>query len=169
MVDNSQRTITVTSPAFQDGGLIPIRYTAEAENVSPCIEWKGIPSGTVSIVIITEDRDIPMPQIPLFTWVHWIVYNIPPDTLSISEAVLVSETLEGGGQQGFTSYRKHGYSGPLPVSGVHKYYFTVYAVDIKVNLEPRKATKKRILKKIDGHILAKGVLMGRYRRQNTSK
>ena len=169
MVDNSQKTLEVTCPAFQDGGLIPIRYTAEAENVSPCIEWEGIPKGTESILIIAEDRDIPMPQIPLFTWVHWIVYNVPSDTSSIPEAVPVSETLEGGGQQGFTSYRKHGYSGPLPVSGTHKYYFTLYAVDIKVNLEPRKATKKRILKAIDGHILSKGVLMGRYRRQNNKK
>jgi len=158
-------TLTVTSPAFDNGGSIPSKYTCDSENVSPGIAWEGVPEGTRSLIIIMEDHDIPMPWLRLFTWVHWIVYNIPPDIGSLAEALPTTETLDSGAVQGRTSYRRAGYGGPAPLSGTHRYNFKVYAVDTMLDLEPKKATKKRILKAIQGHILAESELIGCYRRQ----
>lgn len=157
--------LTVTSPAFDNEGMIPSKYTCEGENVSPGISWKNVPEGTGSLIVIMEDRDIPMTWLRIFTWIHWIVYNIPPDMKSIPEAITVGEALENGAQQGMTSYRKMGYGGPAPVSGTHRYYFKVYAIDKMLTLEPEKATKKRILKEIKGHTLAEGIIMGKYSRR----
>ena len=112
-----------------------------------------------------EDHDIPMPWLRLFTWVHWIVYNIPPDMGSLPEAIPAGETLESGAQQGMTSYRRSAYGGPAPLSGTHQYYFKVYAVDTTLTLTPKEATKKRILKAINGRILAEGILIGQYSRR----
>jgi len=157
-------SIIITSSDFQAGEMIPSKYTCDGENVSPCLMWEGIPTGTASLIIIMEDRDIPMPQIPLFTWVHWIVYNLPPNMNSLPEAVPSSVILEGGALHGMTSYRRFGYSGPRPVSGTHRYYFNLYAADIMLDLQPKDATKKKIFQALEGHLLAKGELMGRYRK-----
>lgn len=166
MPSKIQMTLTVNSPAFDNGGVIPSKYTCDGENVSPGIAWEGVPEGTRSLIIIMEDHDIPMPWLRLFTWVHWIVYNIPPDMGSLPEAIPAGETLESGAQQGRTSYRRSSYGGPAPLSGTHQYYFKVYAVDTILALTPKDATKKRILKAIKGHILAEGILIGRYSRRS---
>jgi len=160
MPSKIQMTLTVNSPAFDNGGVIPSKYTCDGENVSPSIAWEGVPEGTRSLIIIMEDHDIPMPWLRLFTWVHWIVYNIPPDIGSLAEALPPTETLESGAR-----YRRAGYGGPAPLSGTHRYNFKVYAVDTMLDLEPKKATKKRVLKAIQGHILAESELIGCYRRQ----
>lgn len=165
MPDNTQKILTVTSPSFQDNGFIPVRYTGEGENLSPGISWEGVPEKTASLVLIMEDRDIPFPRLRLFTWVHWIVYNITPDMSLIPEALPVTGTPEIGVFQGKTSYKINGYSGPKPVSGTHSYHFTVYALDVSLDLDPETATKKKILKAIDDHILAKGTLTGVFHSQ----
>lgn len=144
---------------------MPAKYTCDGQDVSPGIAWEVVPEGTKSLIVIMEDRDIPMPWLRLFTWVNWIVYNIPPDAGSLPEAIPVAETLENGARQGMTSYRKMGYGGPAPVWGTNRYHFKVLAVDTVIALTPREATKKRILKTIAGHILAEGILMGRYSRR----
>lgn len=144
--------------------MIPARYTYDGENISPCINWQGTPKNTNSLIIIMEDRDIPMPQIRLFTCVHWIVYNISPDISTLPRAIPECETIEGGALQGMTSYRIFGYSGPHPVFGIHRYCFNILAIDIMVDLKPKDATRKNILKNIEGHLLAKGTLVGRYGR-----
>lgn len=164
MYNKVRDSIIITSPDFQDGGMIPTRYTYDGENISPCLNWQGISKDTNSLIIIMEDRDIPMPQIPLFTWVHWIVYNISPDISTLSRAIPECETIEGGALQGMTSYRRFGYSGPHPVSGIHRYYFNILATDIMIDLQPKDATRKKIFKSIKGHLLAKGTLVGRYGR-----
>jgi Raf kinase inhibitor-like YbhB/YbcL family protein len=99
------------------------------------------------------------------TWVHWVVYNIPPDTTKLPEAVPAKEILENGIMQGISSWKKTGYGGPCPPSGTHRYFFKVYAVDITIDIKPGKATKEAILKAIENHVLAKGELMGKYKRQ----
>jgi len=165
MEDRSQKILKVTSSAFEKGGMIPSKHTCDAENVSPHISWEGAPEGTKSFVIISYDPDVPMRYISIYTWIHWVVYNIPPDLSSLPEGIPEDETLENGAMQGMTSFKKIGYGGPCPPFGTHRYYFKVYALDTTIDLEPKKATKNRVLKAIEGHILAEGELMGRYRRQ----
>lgn len=165
MEDRSQKILKVTSLAFEEGGMIPSKHTCDAENVSPHISWEGAPEGTKSFVIIAYDPDVPMRYISIYTWVHWIVYNIPPDISSLTEGIPSDETLDNGAMQGMTSFKKAGYGGPCPPFGTHRYYFRVYALDTTIDLEPRITTKKRVLKAIEGHVLTEGELMGRYRRQ----
>ena len=160
MTDEIKTTLTISSPAFEDGGTMPSKYTADGENVSPAIAWEA-----KSLVVIMDDPDIPTPWLSLFTWNHWIVFNIPPDQSSLSEAIPVSETVEGGALQGLTSYKKHGYGGPDPLTGTHQYVFKVYALDKMIDLMPREATKEAIMKAIKGHVLSYGVLVGKYKKQ----
>lgn len=151
--------LTVTSTAFNDGGMIPSKYTCDGDNISPAISWSGIPGGTKSIAMICED-----PDAPAGTWVHWVVYNIPPDIQKIEEKIPSEKILKNGTLQGLTDFRKIGYGGPCPPSGVHRYYFKVYALDKTLDLEPG-ATKSQLVKAMEGHILAQGQLMGKYTRK----
>lgn len=164
MSNNITRKLVVTSSAFKDGEMIPSRYTLNGGNASPDISWKGAPNDCKSFVVIATDHDIPMSKLRLFTWNHWVVYNIPPDVRLLPEAVSAIQNLDNGAKQGMNSFRKTGYGGPCPPFGTHRYYFKVYAVDIKIDLEPKDAVKKKVLKAIKGHILSEGVLMGKYRR-----
>ena len=157
-------TLLVTSPSFQEGEMIPAKHTCDGQNVSPHISWAGAPEGTRSLLLIMEDLDIPAPRLALFTWVHWIVYNIPPDITNLGEAVPRKGQLDNGTRQGMTSFRRVGYGGPCPLFGTHRYLFNLYAVDRPVDLEPGEATRKRLLNSIEGHVLAEGRLGGRYRR-----
>ena len=165
MQDNSLPKLNVSSSAFNEGSLIPSKYTFDDENVSPEIFWSGAPEATESFVIIMEDPDIPIPKILISTWVHWIVYNIPSEMTSILPAQPDSGTLKNGIKQGKTSFMKTGYKGPKPPFGTHRYFFKVYALDKTIDLAPKQANKKKLMKAMDGHILAKGKLMGRYKRQ----
>ena len=164
MAHQQQTKLIVTSTAFGEGETIPSKYTCDGENISLPISWEGIPQNTKSFVIIMDDSDIPIKGISLFTFVHWLAYNIPPGVNSLPEAVPADEMLDNGAKQGLTSLRRIGYTGPCPPFGMHRYHFKVYAVDTMIDLEPRKATNKNVLKAIEGHILASGELMGRYKK-----
>ena len=144
---------------------MPARYTCQGEDASPPIAWEGAPAGTQSFLLIAEDRDVPFPFLHLFTWVHWIVYNIPPQVQALPAALPHDETLENGAQQGWTSFRRAGYGGPCPPVGTHRYYFTLYALDTALDLAPRAATKRKLMGAIQGHVLAQGELMGRYKKE----
>ncbi len=150
--------IKVTSPVFGDGELIPATYTADGRNISPPLEWSGVPEGTKSIALINDDPDAPMG-----TWVHWVVYNMPPDVTSLEENVLPSETLPNGAVHGTTDFGRIGYGGPAPPSGTHRYFFKIYALDTKLDL-PTGATKGQVEEAMNGHVLAEGRLMGKYKR-----
>jgi len=150
--------ITVTSTAFQEGGMIPAKYTADGANVSPPLAWTGIPEGTKSLALINDD-----PDAPVGTWVHWVLYNLPPDTKLLAENVPSNATLPNGARHGTNDFRKLGYGGPAPPSGTHRYYFKVYALDAMLDLAPG-ATKKQLEKAMAGHILGQGQLMGKYKR-----
>jgi Raf kinase inhibitor-like YbhB/YbcL family protein len=165
MSDENSNGLIVTSPAFQDNQLIPVRYTCDGEKISPPVNMDGIPEGTRSLVVIMEDPDVPMPQLPLFTVTHWIVYNIPPEAPSVPETVPASAILEGEVMQGIATNRKNNYIPPCPIAGIHRYCFHAYAIDTMLEINPEKATKKNILKSMEGHILARGLLIGRYKRQ----
>ncbi len=151
--------IKVTSSAFEEGQMIPAKYTADGEDVSPPLEWEGTPDGTASIVLISDD-----PDAPVGTWVHWVIYDMPPDVRSLPEGVEAEERLENGGVHGTTDFHRLGYGGPAPPSGTHRYYFKVYALDKMLELGPG-ATKGEVEKAMKRHILAEGQLMGTYKRR----
>jgi len=150
--------IKVKSEAFEEGGMIPKKYTCDGEDASPPLSWTGVPEGTKALALICDD-----PDAPVGTWVHWVIFNIPPDTTGLSENIPPERVLESGARQGRNDFGNIGYGGPCPPRGTHRYYFKLYALDKKVDLEPG-ATKDGLLKAMEGHILAEGRLMGRYKR-----
>ena len=151
--------INITSTAFQDGGMIPAKYTCDGQDISPPLAWQGIPDGCKSIALVNDDPDAPMG-----TWVHWVMYNIPPETSQLPEDVPPDKVLPNGARQGMTDFRRVGYGGPCPPSGTHRYFFKIYALDIQPDLDAG-ATKKQLLAAMQGHILAEGQLVGKYKRQ----
>ena len=150
--------IKVTSQAFQEGGMIPKKYSGEGDDVSPPLVWGPVPAGAKSLVLISDD-----PDAPVGTWVHWVLYNLPPNVTELAENVPPTETLGNGAKHGKNDFRKLGYGGPMPPSGTHRYFFKVYALDAVLNL-PAGATKSQLLKAMEGHILGQGQLMGKYKR-----
>lgn len=155
--------IHITSPAFHEGKSIPSRYTCDGEDMSPPLEWGEVPAGTQSIALISDDPDAPMG-----VWVHWVLYNLPPDTRSLQEDMPPDEKLPNGALQGVTDFRRTGYGGPCPPSGTHRYYFKLYALDRKLDLGAG-AAKNDLLKAMEGHILGEGMLMGVYKRTLAGK
>jgi len=147
------------STVFDQGGMIPAKYSCDGTNVSPPLSWDNAPSGTKSFALICDDPDAPMG-----TWVHWVYFDIPAATKSLPEHVETSGTPSSGGQQGLNDSRKTGYSGPCPPSGVHRYYFKLYALDTVLNLPAGTTTKDKLLKAMEGHILTQAHLMGKYKR-----
>jgi Raf kinase inhibitor-like YbhB/YbcL family protein len=98
------------------------------------------------------------------TWVHWVLYNLPADTRELAENIPPEETLPNGAKQGITDFGRIGYGGPCPPGGTHRYFFRIYALDTQLALEAG-ASKSQLLKAMEGHILAQGELMGKYKRQ----
>lgn len=154
---------SLTSPAFNEGGTIPKKHTCDGPDLSPVLEWKDSPAGTVSFALIMDD-----PDAPPGTWVHWVAYDLPATTQKLDEGVPKTETLAGGGKQGacwgVNDFSRVGYYGPCPPPGSpHRYYFKLYALDTTLNF-PAKATKADVEKAMAGHILAETKLMGQYGR-----
>jgi len=155
------KQIRVTSPAFKDGDMIPRKHTCDGEDLSPPLQFGGVPSGAKSLVLICDD-----PDAPVGTWTHWVLFNLPPDTKMVAEKIAAAAKLPNGAVHGHNSWggRKIGYGGPCPPSGTHRYYFKVYALDVKLDL-PSGTTKKHLTKAMKGHIIGEGGLMGTYKRQ----
>ena len=151
--------IKITSPAFEEGGMIPEKYTCDGIDVSPPLTWASIPEGAKTIALICDDPDAPMG-----TWVHWVLFNLPANINELSENVPTDEELESGAKQGRNDFRKIGYGGPCPPGGTHRYYFKLYALDTELDIKSG-AVKEQLLKAMEGHILGKGQLMGRYKRR----
>jgi len=146
-------TIQITSTAFAEGGKIPCVYTCDDQNVSPKLTWTGVPTNTVSLAIIMDD-----PDAPSGTWVHWVLYNLPPDTTSLEQGKA------GIGTDGKNDFNRTGYGGPCPPRGSnHRYFIKLYALDTRLDLKPG-ATKAQVESAMRGHVLAQGQLMGRYGR-----
>lgn len=139
--------------------MIPSKYTCDGQNISPPLAWTSVPGRTKSFALIVDDPDAPMG-----TFVHWVMYDIPATERKLGEDVPRAETLPAGSRQGMNGMRKIGYTGPCPPSGTHRYYFKVYALDKKLDLQPG-ATKQQLLAAMNGHILAQGQIMGRYKRK----
>jgi Raf kinase inhibitor-like YbhB/YbcL family protein len=150
--------IKIESPAFKEGGMIPVKYTCDGENVSPALKWGDLPTGTKSLALISDD-----PDAPVGTWVHWVLYNLPPDVRALPENVPSKKSLENGAVHGTNDFKRLGYGGPCPPGGTHRYFFKIYALDKKIDLAPG-AKKDQLVKAMEGHVLDSGQLMGKYRR-----
>ncbi|HSQ56725.1 MAG TPA: YbhB/YbcL family Raf kinase inhibitor-like protein [Gemmata sp.] len=155
-------SLTLTSPAFAAGHDIPSDYTCEGGDVSPQLKWSGVAQGTKSLALIVDDPDAPDPAAPRMTWVHWVLYNIPPTTLQLSEAI-EPEALPAGTREGKNDWKRTGYGGPCPPIGRHRYFFKLYALD-SVLPDLHTPTKAQLEKAMEGHILAKAELMGTYQK-----
>jgi len=151
-------TLKLTSTAFEEGGMIPAKYTCDGENVSPPLAWSGVPETARTLALVADD-----PDAPRGTWVHWVVYRIPAAEKGLPENVPARETLDGGARQGTNDFKKTAYGGPCPPSGTHRYFFKLYALDAELNLPPG-VSKEELLKAAEGHVVAEGQLMGRYQR-----
>jgi Raf kinase inhibitor-like YbhB/YbcL family protein len=146
-------TITITSSAFKEGEKIPRIYTCDDQNVSPPLSWTGVPSDTVSLALIMDD-----PDAPSGTWVHWVLFNLPASESGLSQGQV------GDGIEGKNDFGKVAYGGPCPPRGsTHRYFIKLYALDIVLELKAG-ASKAQVENAMQGHILAKGQLMGRYGR-----
>lgn len=155
-------SITLQSSAFSNHGEIPRRYTCDGEDLSPPLAWSGAPAGTKSLVLIVDDPDAPDPAAPKRTWVHWVLYNIPPGVTELPEGIS-PRSLPKGALAGLNDWQRTGYGGPCPPIGRHRYFHKLYALDIVL---PRLSTpdKARVEKAMRGHILAQAELVGTYER-----
>ena len=152
--------IQLASAAFTDGQPIPVKYTADALDISPPLAWTNAPAGTKSFALIVDDPDAPSGD-----WTHWLIYDLPPTANALAEDQFKLPQFKNGAKQGLNDFKKTGYGGPAPPAGkAHRYYFKLYALDAPTGLPPN-ATKAELLKTMDGHVLGEGKLMGTYQRQ----
>lgn len=147
------RVMKITSAVFKEGELIPNIYTCKGKNINPPVQIADVPAGTRSLALILDD-----PDAPGGTWVHWVMWNISPATGGIEE-----NSVPTGAVQGKNSWGNSGYGGPCPPSGVHRYFFKIYALNTALSL-PSSDGKKDLEKAMKGHILAEGQLMGRVKK-----
>ena len=154
--------LRITSPAYADGAAMPANYTCEGEDLSPPLEWSGVPAGTKSLVLIIDDPDAPDPKAPRMTWVHWVLYDLPPDSSGLPEDAN-SKGLPAGTKVGINDWKRADYGGPCPPIGRHRYFHKLYALDTNLS-ELSKPTKSHIEAAMNGHVLAKAELVGTYQK-----
>jgi Raf kinase inhibitor-like YbhB/YbcL family protein len=153
-------TLQLSSSAFQGGREIPARYTCEGEDVSPPLAWTGVPPGTAGLALLVDDPDAPDPAAPRMTWVHWVVYNIPPSTGGLAEGAEASTV---GALDGLNDWKRTGYGGPCPPIGRHRYFHKLYALDT-VLPDLGHPTKAQLEARLKGHVIAHAELVGTYRK-----
>jgi Raf kinase inhibitor-like YbhB/YbcL family protein len=152
------QTFKLDSPAFKTGENIPNKFTCEGKDISPPLRWTNPPKGTRSFALIVDDPDVPDPDAPMRTWVHWIVYNIPAQAKNLNEGI---GSLPKGAATGLNDWKHLGWGGPCPATGKHRYYYKLYALDtfLKFQGPPDKALLENAMA---GHILAETELLGFY-------
>ena len=155
-------TLTLTSPAFTHNGAMPARLTCDGQDLSPELRWSGLPAGTQSLALIVDDPDAPDPAAPRMTWVHWVLYNIPPTATGLAAAIAPG-ALPAGTRQGLNDWGRTGYGGPCPPIGRHRYFHKLYALDT-VLPDLGKPTKAALEQAMKSHVLASTELVGTYQR-----
>jgi Raf kinase inhibitor-like YbhB/YbcL family protein len=143
----------ITSPVFENNGFIPTKYTCDGADINPQLLIANVPAGTKSLALIVDD-----PDAPAGTWVHWVVWNIVPQTKEIRE-----NSVPNGANQGLNDFRKRHYGGPCPPSGTHRYFFKLYALDTLLSLD-LNATKAIVEKAMREHVVAETRIIGLYKR-----
>lgn len=147
----------LTTDAFSNEGQIPKKFTCDGQDVSPELTWTDPPKGTQAFALIVDD-----PDAPAGTWVHWVLYDLPPDVHNLDGGVAKKGRLPNGARQGQNDFGKIGYKGPCPPRGsVHRYFFKLYALDSKTKLKPG-ATKSDLERVMKGHILAESQWIGKF-------
>ena len=159
--------MTISSPAFKANGDMPASTTCEgkegAKDVSPALEWSNVPAEAKSLVLVVDDPDAPDPKAPKTTWVHWLLYNLPPDSKGLPEGVK-KDALPKATLEGTSDFKRTGYGGPCPPVGKHRYFFKLHALDVV--LPDLKSPKKPDLEKaMQGHVLEKAELVGLYQKK----
>jgi len=157
--EDGKMVIALESTSFISSGFIPSKYTCDGENVSPPLKWSNPPVNTKCFALISDDPDAPSGD-----WVHWVIYNIPPGNRNLPENVRPDKKLPDGTLQGINDFGKTGYGGPCPPSGIHRYFFRIYALDTELKSDVQY-TKKSLLKAMEGHVLGEGILLGKYKRK----
>lgn len=152
-----EKKFYLESPAFKNNASIPKLYTCKGKNISPPLSWANISKDAKSLALLVDD-----PDAPKGSWTHWIMYNIPPTSKGLKENVLPVEEFAHTAKQGLNDFQAIGYGGPCPPGGTHRYFFKLYAFNNKINIEGQ-ATKESLLKAIEGHVLEKVELVGRYK------
>ena len=156
-------SMQLVSPGFTDNAAMPGRHTCEGGDISPALEWSGVPAGTRSLALIVDDPDAPDPAAPQRTWVHWVLYNLPVASQGLPEGVQVTQ-LPPGTREGRNDWKRTGYGGPCPPKGRHRYFHKLYALDV-VLPDLNQPDKAQLLKAMEGHVLAQVELIGTYQRQ----
>jgi Raf kinase inhibitor-like YbhB/YbcL family protein len=146
--------------SFDNGNSIPARHTCDGGDTSPLLGWAGAPAKTRSFALIVDDPDAPDPTAPQVVWVHWVLYDIPDSVAALPEGA-TTRTMPAGTRMGLNDWKQPIYRGPCPPIGEHRYFFKLYALDVVLpNLgRPNKATLEKAM---EGHILAKAELIGKY-------
>ena len=152
--------LTIRSPAFALGAAIPSLHTCEGKDVSPALEFAGAPAGTKTLALVVHDPDAPDPKAPKIDWVHWVLYNLPADCKGLPQAVGES-ALPPGTLPGVTDFKRTGWGGPCPPIGRHRYFFVLYALDVKLD-DLGTPTRQRLERAFSGYVLEKAELMGTY-------
>jgi len=152
----------ITSPAFADHAAIPPIYTCNGRDISPPLVFTGVPAAAASLVLIVDDPDAPDPNAPKLTWVHWLLFNLPPHITGLDEHM---QTLPDGTNAGINDWKRHDYGGPCPPIGRHRYFFKLYALDTQLTglNEPDKSA---LLHAMQGHVLEQAELIGTYVKQH---
>jgi len=155
--------LMLSSSAFAPNAEIPQRHTCQGDDISVPLAWHGAPAGTKSYVLIVDDPDAPDPKAPKMTWVHWVLYNIPPSVAGLPAGVQTA-TLPPGTHEGLNDWKRTGYGGPCPPIGRHRYFHKLYALDtVLPDLgRPDKAALEKAMK---GHVLAQAELVGTYQKK----
>jgi Raf kinase inhibitor-like YbhB/YbcL family protein len=156
-------SLSITSPDFAAGGSIPSVHTCEGANTSPSLSWSGVPAGTKSLALIVDDPDAPDPAAPQRTWVHWVLYNIPPEASGLS-ANVHPQDLPAGTRIGENDWKEAGYGGPCPPIGRHRYFFKLYALGEELS-ELGPVTKAHLEKAMDGYIIEQAEMIGTYQKR----
>jgi Raf kinase inhibitor-like YbhB/YbcL family protein len=152
-------TMHLTSPAFEESGTIPKANTCDGDDSSPKLEWSGAPDNVKSFALICDD-----PDAPRGTWVHWVIFNLPPDSRELPAGVSADKAPAPAAKQGRNDFGNQGYGGPCPPPGKpHRYFFKLYALDTMLDLRDG-ASKQQLESAMKGHILAEVRLMGKYGR-----
>jgi hypothetical protein len=149
------------SAAFAHEGAIPPKYTCDGADVSPPFSWSDVPPGAKSLALVVEDPDAPDPEAPKMTWVHWVLYNLPPDCRGLPEAV---RALPAGTLEGLNDWRRTGYGGPCPPVGSHRYFHRLYALDAALP-DLRRPTRAKLSSAMQRHVVAEAALVGTYRKR----
>lgn len=155
--------LAIRSDRFAHMEAIPKRYTCEGEDVSPPLAWENVPAEAKSLVLIVDDPDAPDPKAPKMTWVHWVLYNIPPDAKGLPEGV-GKEGLPKGTEEGKNDWKRTGYGGPCPPIGRHRYFHKLYALDTELS-GLGTPSKAELEKAMDGHVVASAELIGTYEKE----